>query len=92
MDLISIIKKPVVTEKSAHLSSQNQYAFFVHPSANKIEVAKAIKLVYGVTPKSVQIMNTQIKKTGQGRLKRKVRRKAIVSLKKGDTLEPSKLA
>ncbi len=80
--------RPVITEKATDLSADNKYAFVVEKSANKIEVAKAIKAVYGVEPKAVNMINMQGKKVARGRIRgqRKDWKKAIVTLKKGDTI------
>lgn len=80
--------RPVITEKATDLSADNKYAFVVEKAANKIEVAKAIKAVYGVEPVAVNIINMQGKKVARGRIRgqRKDWKKAIVTLKKGDTI------
>ncbi len=83
-----LLVRPVITEKATDLSADNKYAFVVEKSANKIEVAKAIKAVYGVEPTAVNIINMQGKQVARGRIRgqRKDWKKAIVTLKKGDTI------
>ena len=45
----SIIIKPILTEKiNESQESQNKYGFKVHPSANKIEIKKAVEDKFGV--------------------------------------------
>ena len=90
MDQYSIIKKSVTTEKSATVTSENKYTFLVDLKANKVEVSKAISKIYGVKPIQVNMMRTPKKFSGQGRLKRKGYKKALVTLKKGDKLDPIK--
>lgn len=84
----SIVLKPVVTEKSAILASKNMYVFAVKEDANKLEVAQAIKQMYEVNPRSVNILNVRGKIVRRGRIsgKRKGWKKAIVTLPKGKTL------
>ncbi len=84
-----ILIKPLITEKAANLGTENKYVFEVAVDANKIEVAKAIQEVYGVKPINVNILNVGGKKTRHGRIigKRRDWRKAIVTLKKGDTIK-----
>ena len=67
----------------------NKYFFEVAKNANKIEVAKAIQEIYGVKPVSVNIIRMQGKKVGQGRTrgKRKDWKKAIITLKKGESIK-----
>jgi large subunit ribosomal protein L23 len=81
--------KPLVTEKATELSAQNKYAFVVNTVANKIEVAKAVYAVYGVKPLNVNIISMKGKTLTRGRIKgkRKDWKKAIVTLKKGESIK-----
>ena len=81
--------KPLVTEKSATLSSVNKYVFEVKPSMNKIEVKKAIQNMYGVKPMHIRAMNVSGKKVRYGRSSGKTKdwKKVIVSLKEGEKIE-----
>lgn len=81
--------KPLITEKAAHLSEANKYVFVVDRKANKIEVAKAVQSIYGVSPIDVNIINLKGKKVNRGRIRgqRKDWKKAIVTLKKGETIK-----
>ncbi len=83
-----VLVKPLITEKAANLGSLNQYAFIVSNSANKIEVAKAIFEVYGVKPEKVNIIKVKGKVINRGKIsgKRKDFKKALVSLKKGESI------
>lgn len=83
-----VLVKPMITEKAANLNSINQYVFMVNTSANKISVAKAIEEVYGVKPTSVNVIKMEGKKVNRGRItgKRKDFKKAIVTLKKGESI------
>ncbi len=80
-----VLIRPVVTEKA---TTTGTYLFEVQPNANKQEVAKAIQQIYGVTPKSVRVMNVRGKvvRWQQSYGKRKNWKKAIVQLKKGETM------
>lgn len=84
-----VLVRPLVTEKSSYLSSEGKYAFEVHPQANKSEVTKAIEAAYDVKPVSVHIMNRSGKQITYGRVRgnTKKRRKAIVTLPKGKTID-----
>lgn len=83
-----VLIKPMVTEKATTLGSSNQYVFMVGIDTNKIEVSKAIQEVYGVKPISVNIIKVKGKKVNRGRItgKRKDFKKAVITLKKGDTI------
>jgi len=83
-----MIKGPRVTEKSAISAEKNVYTFNVAQNANKNEIKKAIKFIYGVIPINVAV--TQIaKKTVTRRGITSVKqggKKAVVCLKKGDKI------
>jgi len=83
-----VLVKPMVTEKATNLSAVNQYVFMIDNDANKIEVAKAIYEVYGIKPTEVNIIKVKGKKVNRGKItgKRKDFKKAIVTLKKGESI------
>ena len=84
----SVLLRPVISEKATLANSLNQYVFSVSNKANKVEIKKAIKAVYGVMPKAVNVINELGKNVRVGRKfgKRKNTKKAIVTLKKGDSI------
>lgn len=91
---MSIIIKPVVTEKMTNLSEKlGRYAFIVDQDANKVQIKQAVEKLYGVTVTGVNTLvnNGKIKarttRSGYvfGRVKRY--KKAIVTLKKGETID-----
>ncbi|HQB50701.1 MAG TPA: 50S ribosomal protein L23 [bacterium] len=87
--LAGVLIKPVVTEKAAMANQLNQYVFKVADKANKIDVAKAVKVFYGIEPVSVNIINVLGKKVSRGRVKgqRNDWKKAIVTLPAGKTIQ-----
>jgi len=84
-----ILIKPLVTEKVSNLGALNKYVFAVAGGANKIEIAKAIKEIYGIKPVGVNVIKMIGKKAGYGRIsgKRKDWKKAIITLPKGETIK-----
>lgn len=87
--LHNVIKHPRVTEKAAILSGSNVYTFEVSPRATKIDVARTIKEMYQVTPIKVNISTLPAKRKivrGKRGMTSAVK-KALVQLKKGDTIE-----
>jgi large subunit ribosomal protein L23 len=84
-----IIIKPWLTEKTTRLrEKQNKYTFIVDKTADKIQIAKAVKAMFDVNPIKVNVVNCH------GKLK-KVRykygftssfKKCIVTLKKGEKI------
>jgi large subunit ribosomal protein L23 len=87
--LHGVLKRPRVTEKAAILSGSGVYTFEIDPKATKIDVARAIKQVYNVDPVKVTISTLPAKKK-MSRGKRGITasvKKALVYLKKGDTID-----
>ena len=87
--ILSIVKKPRVTEKAGIKSeSQNVYTFEVTKDATKKTIGEAMKLIYKVTPIKINIVNLPAKNvTARGKrgVKQSVK-KALVFLKKGDKI------
>ena len=54
---MSILKKPIVTEKVSALNEKGKYGFVVEKTANKVEIKKEVEKLYGVNVESVQTMN-----------------------------------
>lgn len=84
-----VVKRPLVTEKSSGLMGQNKYIFEIYPKANKSEVRKAIRDLYGVNVKEVNIIKVPGKKRRVGRHIgfRSGLKKAIVSIKAGESID-----
>jgi large subunit ribosomal protein L23 len=83
-----LIKSPRITEKAALDAARGAYTFNVAREANKTELKKAIKMLYGVTPVKIsitQITEKVVVRRGITGVK-KGGKKAVVHLKKGDTI------
>lgn len=83
-----LLKGPRITEKSALTSEHGGYTFNVPDKANKDEIKKAIKMVYGVNPIKVSMIKISSKKVvRRGKVGTKPGgKKAVVYLKKGDKI------
>lgn len=59
MDLLSVIVKPLHSEKSYSLRSEEikKYVFEVNRDANKYEISLAFQLIYGIVPQKVNVVN-----------------------------------
>lgn len=94
MNLYQILIKPLVTEKTSKESERGQYTFVVSADANKIEIGKAVEMLYGVKVTAVRVRQTpkKVRVIGRGReiTKRSAAKKATVTLEKGKTLDFSK--
>ena len=89
-----ILIKPLITEKMTNLSAdEGKYGFIVNPKANKIEIAKAIEQKFQVKVIDIKTLNysgktkTQFRKSGRFTGKTAKYKKAIITLKEGDTIE-----
>ena len=90
MDLYSVIKKPLITEKATLARDEaNKYAFEVDRRANKIEIEKAVEKLFKVKVLTVRTMNVAGKKKRVGRIvgRKSDWKKAIVTLAPGQTIE-----
>jgi large subunit ribosomal protein L23 len=90
MELYSIIRRPVVTEKSTiSREKANQYLFEVDPEATKIEIQNAVEKLFKVKVVSVRTVNVLGKKKRVGRHvgKRKDWKKAMVKLAPGSRID-----
>jgi len=88
-DLSWVIMNPRVTEKAAMLTDGNTYTFDVATRANKVQIKKAVAQTYKVTPIAVNVIKQAPRsETRRGRaVHRKAIKKAMVTLKKGDSIE-----
>ena len=82
MTAYEIIKRPIVTEQSMDQMADRKYTFEVNPSANKIEIKKAVEEIFGVTVEKVTTMNMdgKVKRMGMNIGKRADWKKAVVKL------------
>ena len=91
MQLENVIKRPLMlTEKGNVLrESQNQFLFEVDRRANKIQIREAVESLFKVTVTDVRTMvvRGRMRRMGRGYAKTKNWKKAIVSVKEGDTIE-----
>lgn len=89
-----VLISPLITEKMTNLTSDlGHYGFLVNPKSNKIEIAKAIEKKFNVHVVNVRTINhpgkmkTQFRKSGRFTGQTSKFKKAIVTLKKGETIE-----
>lgn len=90
MNPLTIIKSPLITEKTIQSGLANRYAFVVDLKATKPQIRLAVENQFGV---KVEKINTTIRKGKTHRLARSrakivvaPRKKAIVALAKGQTI------
>ena len=83
------ILSPLLTEKSTNLSEQNKIVFKVHKNANKKNLKKNIEKIFKVNVTKINIINKQnrTKLTRGRKVKVSGFKKAIITLKKGQTID-----
>ena len=91
---MGIIVKPLVTEKMTAITEKlNRFGFIVRPEANKLEVKKEVEALYNVTVVEVNTMRyagkNKSRYTRSGIINGRTNafKKAIVTLKEGDTID-----
>ncbi len=91
-DISSVLLNVRVTEKATFANEKGAYVFDISPRATKRDVAEAIKALYKVTPRQVNIAKIPSKRV-RVRSQRNAfgvksgGKKAYVYLKKGDTID-----
>jgi len=91
---MGIIVKPLVTEKMTNESEKhNRFGFVVVPSADKSQIKDVVEKTYNVSVVSIQTMRyagkskSRYTKAGLISGKTNAYKKAIVTLKEGDTID-----
>lgn len=84
-----IIIQPLVTEKTTDQQVDNQYTFKVAKRANKIEIRKAVEMVFGVRVRKVntQVVRGDLRRVGRFWGKKTGWKKAIVTLHPEDSID-----
>jgi large subunit ribosomal protein L23 len=84
MDLVQVLIKPVITEKSMSRLRGREYTFRVHRRATKKDIGRAVEKYFKVNVQRVRTINVKGKRRRVGRLRREVKlpgwKKAIVQL------------
>ena len=89
----SIIQKLLLTEKGTQMTEAlNQYLFRVDPSANKIEIRRAVEKLFNVKVSDVRTMNRtgknkRVRTMGYG--KTSAWKRAVVTLQAGQKIDLS---
>jgi large subunit ribosomal protein L23 len=90
MNITQILKKPLITEKGTMLREKDNKVIFAVPvDANKVEIKRAVEEMFNVHVEDVKtmIMKGKTKRWGQHPYARSDWKKAIVTLKAGESIE-----
>jgi large subunit ribosomal protein L23 len=86
----SVIRRPIaLTEKASLLREANQVVFEVLRTANKVQIREAVQSLFKVkvTQVNTLVMRGKDRRMGRGYGKMQNWKKAIVTLKEGDTID-----
>lgn len=85
----SIIKAPVITEKSTVTAASGKVVFWVELTASKNEIKEAVEKVFNVKVLDVNTHRVpgKVKRMGKYAGKKPTRKKAYISLREGDKIE-----
>jgi large subunit ribosomal protein L23 len=90
---MSILKRPLVTEKVSALNEKGKYGFVVDINANKVEIKNAVEKMYGVNVAKVNTISmmgkhkTRYTKMGVLAGRKDNFKKAIVTLAQGEVID-----
>ena len=90
MNIFDVLRAPKMSEKTLSLKEEeNQFAFEVDPRANKIQIKESVEKAFKVSVLKVRTMNVRAKKKRLGRHAghKSSWKKALVTLKAGETIE-----
>ena len=89
LHLYDKILSPLLTEKSTNLSGENKIVFKVPRSANKKTLKGSIEKIFKVNVTKINIINkkTLTKSTRGKKVKKLGYKKAIITLKKGQSID-----
>lgn len=90
---MSVLKKPLVTEKVSALNEKGVYGFIVDLNANKVEIKKAVEKTYGVSVERVNTMRYAGKKKSRNTKSKVIVgrtssfKKALVTVSEGEVID-----
>ncbi|MCR5131570.1 MAG: 50S ribosomal protein L23 [Prevotella sp.] len=92
---MAFIIKPLVTEKMTKITEkrENRFGFIVRPEANKLQIKKEVEETYNVTVVEVNTLRYSGKRSqrytraGLVRGQKNAFKKAVVTLKDGETID-----
>jgi len=89
MHLYEVLRRPLITEKSTTLQTQNKYAFEIAEKANKPMVKQAVEKAFRVRVTGVNVVTVpgKTRRVGRRQVLTRSWKKAIVTLQAGDKIE-----
>ena len=87
--LLTVIRGPHLSEKSSIAADKGQIVLKVRTDATKLEIRKAVELLFEVKVEDVQVLNChgKVKRHGQTKGRRADWKKAYVRLAEGSQID-----
>lgn len=89
-EILDILKRPLITEKSSDQMADGVYAFEVDLNANKLQIAQAVRDVFKVKVAKVRTIRMKGRKNRRNRygyFNESDWKKALITLEKGESIE-----
>ena len=89
MQILEILKRPIINEKSTPLQEKFKYTFEVDKGASKQQIKEAVEKAFKVNVVKVNVITMPAKWRGPGRRRSQASpwKKAIVEIKQGQKIE-----
>jgi len=89
MQIIDVLHRPIISEKSTALQQRDKYTFKVARDANKQQIKRAVEQAFQVEVVQVNVITMPPKWRGPGRRRSQTSpwKKAVVTLKPGQKIE-----
>ncbi len=90
---MSVLIRPLITEKASAQNEHGKYGFVVQKSANKVEIKKEVEKMYGVTVEHVNTMVYQGKSKSRFTKAKVIKgrsssyKKAIITVADGEVID-----
>ncbi|MCJ7807570.1 MAG: 50S ribosomal protein L23 [Dehalococcoidia bacterium] len=89
MQILEVLRRPIISEKSTALQQADKYTFEVSQNATKHQIKQAVEVAFKVKVERVNVMTVAPKWRGPGRRRGQTSswKKAIITLKPGQKIE-----
>ncbi|MDO8673404.1 MAG: 50S ribosomal protein L23 [Dehalococcoidia bacterium] len=89
MHVFEVLRRPIVTEKTTAMQTQNKYTFEVAKGANKVQIREAVEKAFSVNVITVAVSRVpgKTRRVGKRQVLTSAWRKGIVTLKPGQKIE-----
>ena len=85
----TVLRRPIITEKSTELADTGKYVFEVDPRANQLQIKEAVESIWSVDVVDVRTirMHRKTRRVGKFSGRKSEWKKAMVTLAEGQSIE-----